>query len=123
MERLTKIHSDGTPYWEYDGDNTWVDVDFGEEGRFVQGKLVDRLAAYEDTGLTPEEINTIARSQIATAKHNVELQEEIEELKKELSESVSFYSANNYRDRAYLIGYEDGRMGNKCDYKNLEELL
>jgi len=33
------------------------------------------------TGLTPDEINTIAKSQIATAGHNVELQEEIAELK------------------------------------------
>lgn len=50
---------------------------------------LDVLKAYEDTGLTPEEISTM----------------------------------KNQINRAYLVGYEDGRMGNKCDYKKLEESL
>ena len=46
--------------------------------------LLDKLAAYEDTGLMPDEINAIAKSQIATAKHNVELQEEAARFKADL---------------------------------------
>lgn len=44
---MTKIHLDGTPYWEFDGDTTFIDVDFGENGRFVQGKVIDKLSHYE----------------------------------------------------------------------------
>jgi len=46
--------------------------------------LLDKLAAYEDTGLMPDEINAIVKSQIATAKHNVELQEEAARFKADL---------------------------------------
>ena len=41
-----------------------------------RGRHVDRLASYEDTGLMPEEVTTIIKSQIATAKDNVQLRAE-----------------------------------------------
>lgn len=47
----------------------------------LQREDIDRLSDYEDTNLTPEAINTLAKSQIATAKHNVELQEELENVR------------------------------------------
>jgi len=42
------------------------------------------------TSLTPDEVNTIAKSQIATAGHNVELQEKIAELRTENERLIAY---------------------------------
>ena len=47
MERLTTINNDG---WKYDD---W------DRGVSQSGKAIDRLAAYEDTGMNPEEITNM----------------------------------------------------------------
>lgn len=54
MERLTRKDSFGyvNHPWEFNGINGCYDI--WDEDRL--GKQIDRLAAYEDTGLTPEEI-------------------------------------------------------------------
>lgn len=67
MERLTERGEDGKYFVRISGDN---DLILGAEERLlpglekwtgwwehtVLGNIVDRLAAYEDTGLTPEEV-------------------------------------------------------------------
>ena len=67
MERLTERGEDGKYFVRISGDN---DLILGAEERLlpgletwtgwwehtVLGNIVDRLAAYEDSGLTPEEI-------------------------------------------------------------------
>ena len=50
----------------------------------------------------------LADSQTETAKENERLRTERDNLA-------------NERNFAYLLGYEDCRMGNKCDYKKLED--
>lgn len=50
MERLTNRHPDGTAY---------VVSEAGTKGVGRLLKLITRLAAYEDTGLTPEEIKKL----------------------------------------------------------------
>ena len=59
-----------------------------KEGKNGTRAIMQRLAEYEDTKLTPTEINTIAISQIRTAKSNVELQREIEQFKEKLESSL-----------------------------------
>lgn len=83
MDRLTEKRKDKSviplrmascgidlPYWRIDKDSDLV--------RYLSGDAADRLAAYEDTGLTPEEVKaakTIAE-RIATADYPHNFQRE-----------------------------------------------
>ena len=58
MERLTEKHYLGTDHYMKCSGNCNVDMDCIDCPSF--DCLVERLAAYEDTGLTPEEINDLA---------------------------------------------------------------
>jgi hypothetical protein len=66
MERLTKkIFDDGTIGLKNILDIeeiNWSDADGKNKESTYCGKAIDRLAAYEDTGLTPEETEDIAKA-------------------------------------------------------------
>ena len=57
MERYTEKHYDGNGYYLICSGNCET-FNCGDCG--ILDKIVDRLAAYEDTGLEPEEVNVIA---------------------------------------------------------------
>ena len=80
MDRLTR--NIRTEY-----EDKWVADDaFETEEHFVRGKAIDKLAAYEDTGLEPEEI--------------IKLDNEIEKLYEKLYEKLSYYqTAGNSKNR------------------------
>lgn len=59
MERLTEKHYLGTDHYMKCSDNCNVDMDCIDCPSF--DRLVERLAAYEDTGLTPEEVSTLVK--------------------------------------------------------------
>lgn len=60
MERLTEKHYIGTDHYVTCSGNCNVDMDCIECPSF--DRLVERLAAYEDTGLTPERCSEFARA-------------------------------------------------------------
>lgn len=61
MERLTQ---------KIDGGTTWATVSAYENSRqFVLGEAINRLAAYEDTGLTPEAVK-IVHETLLTVQEN-----------------------------------------------------
>lgn len=55
MERLTFFNGDYIPCVNEDSC-------MEEQGGFYCGAAIDRLAAYEDTGLTPEEVSLLAKA-------------------------------------------------------------
>lgn len=57
MERLTEKHYLGTDHYMKCSGNCNVDMDCIDCPSF--DRLVERLAAYEDTGLTPDEIKSM----------------------------------------------------------------
>lgn len=59
MERLTEKHYLGTDHYMKCSGNCDVDMDCIDCPSF--DRLVERLAAYEDTGLTPEEVSALAK--------------------------------------------------------------
>ena len=59
MERLTKKHYLGTDHYMECSGNCNVDMDCIDCPSF--DRLVERLAAYEDTGLTPEEVSALTK--------------------------------------------------------------
>nr|DAM19071.1 MAG TPA: hypothetical protein [Caudoviricetes sp.] len=72
MERLTEKHYLGTDHYMKCSGNCNVDMDCIDCPSF--DRLVERLAAYEDTGLEPEEVNDavvgsklLAKSQLVSA--------------------------------------------------------
>lgn len=58
MERLTEKHYLGTDHYMKCSGNCNVDMDCIDCPSF--DRLVERLAAYEDTGLTPEEVHSMS---------------------------------------------------------------
>lgn len=59
MERLTEKHYLGTDHYMKCSGNCNVDMDCIDCPSF--DRLVERLAAYEDTGLTPEEVSALIK--------------------------------------------------------------
>ena len=59
MERLTEKHYLGTDHYMKCSGNCNVDMDCIDCPSF--DRLVERLAAYEDTGLTPEEVTALQK--------------------------------------------------------------
>lgn len=59
MERLTEKHYLGTDHYMKCSGNCNVDMDCIDCPSF--DRLVERLAAYEDTGLTPEEVSALVK--------------------------------------------------------------
>lgn len=59
MERLTEKHYLGTDHYVTCSGNCNVDMDCIECPSF--DRLVERLAAYEDTGLTPAEVSALVK--------------------------------------------------------------
>lgn len=59
MERLTEKHYLGTDHYMKCSGNCNVDMDCVDCPSF--DRLVERLAAYEDTGLTPEEVSALIK--------------------------------------------------------------
>ena len=59
MERLTEKHYLGTDHYMRCSGNCNVDMDCIDCPSF--DRLVERLAAYEDTGLTPEEVSALIK--------------------------------------------------------------
>lgn len=59
MERLTEKHYLGTDHYVTCSGNCNVDMDCIDCPSF--DRLVERLAAYEDTGLTPEEVSALVK--------------------------------------------------------------
>ncbi len=85
MERLTQI---GDPGWGY----CWTKLAFSDVA-IMEDMIIDRLGAYEDTGLTPEEIEQLkdelkhAYEKSNTAvKWYYELKQSYEQLQKENAE-------------------------------------
>lgn len=74
MKRLTEVHWRNLDPWERCGQDEFCARGCHERGGCANGcivpKLYDRLAAYEDTGLTPEEIMAADK----TLKDNWEIQ-------------------------------------------------
>ena len=62
MERLTEKHYLGADHYMKCSDNCDVDMDCIDCPSF--DRLVERLAAYEDTGLTPESVEALKLSMI-----------------------------------------------------------
>lgn len=72
--------------------------------------ILNKLSDYEDTNLTPEEIEAIKAE-------NHKYRDIVDTLREKRRQLVS------ERDRAYLIGYEDAQAKNPPDYKKLEDVL
>lgn len=62
MERLTEKHYLGTDHYIKCSENCHVDMDCIDCPSF--DRLVERLAAYEDTELTPEEVSALVKDWI-----------------------------------------------------------
>lgn len=77
MNRLTYF-KDG--YWR---------LDF--EGVQYQAEFVDRLAAYEDTGLTPGDINELIDMAVSKTNKVLRLKEELHTIKNELCQYCGKY--------------------------------
>ena len=65
MERLTEKHYLGTDHYMKCSGNCNVDMDCIDCPSF--DRLVERLAAYEDTGLTPENVEALKLSAMGKA--------------------------------------------------------
>ena len=66
MERLTEKHYLAEDHYMKCSEDCNVDMDCVDCPAF--DKLIERLAAYEDTGLTPEEVNDVmAKAKLASA--------------------------------------------------------
>lgn len=69
MERATHIDKDG---WYVNGANVATVFHSGTGEIRMRGKDIDRLAAYEDTGLEPEDIISVTNmGKIACALHEL----------------------------------------------------
>ena len=79
MNRLTRRYEDGTL-----DTAKYIDVMFFDrESKLRDNEIIERLASYEDLGLTPEQIREIDRLYSGKCK-------EVAELKKELDEAQRF---------------------------------
>ena len=99
MERLTQM---GDPGWGY----CWTKLAFSDVA-IMEDMIIDRLGAYEDTGLTPEEIEQLknelnhAYDKSNTAvKGYYELKQSYEQLQKENADLIELLKIM-YKD---LIG-------------------
>lgn len=89
MERLTEKHYLGTDhYMKYSG-NCNVDMDCIDCPSF--DRLVERLAAYEDTGLTPGDIKELLDMAVSKADKVLRLKEELHTMKNELCQYCGKY--------------------------------
>ncbi len=68
MERLTEKYWRNLDPWECCGQDYYCKRDCHEEGGCTKGCIVpktyNRLAKYEDTGLTPEEVSELASPEV-----------------------------------------------------------
>lgn len=77
MERLTTKDEEGSFFTYLFSENVIEIEDTGERLRYkARGNLIDRLAAYEDTGLLPEDVKTLQKDNVRLHK----LIDEIENL-------------------------------------------
>ena len=90
MERLTEKHYLGTDHYMKCSDNCNVEMDCIDCPSF--DRLVERLAAYEDTGYAPEEI---AKLQGDLIMSNAELLKAREELKEHYDSISQLDGANS----------------------------
>lgn len=90
MERLTEKHYLGTDHYMKCSGNCNVDMDCIDCPSF--DRLVERLAAYEDTGYTPEEIANLQGDLIMS---NAELLKTREELKEHYDSISQLDGANS----------------------------
>jgi len=72
MERLT-FRDEFRQRWQINNDPGHVIID---DLNYAVGKAIDRLAAYEDTGLTPEDVAELARSKRKEAEAALEKEAE-----------------------------------------------
>lgn len=115
MERLTKRRDDGKAWYNHHPDKS-----------VSNDELLDRLAAYEDTGLTPEQVKEMAEKQNFLAKKRrrpvvrVDVQtgeavrfESVTEAARSVGNSnISFYLLTNKPFKGYQFYYEEEWKGN-----------
>jgi len=82
MERLTEKHYLGTDHYMKCSGSCNVDMDCIDCPSF--DCLVERLAAYEDTGLTPGDIKELLDMAVSKTDKVLRLKEELHDMKNEL---------------------------------------
>ena len=94
MKRLTE---------QYNGE--WV-TEYAEETNYflIKGKAIDRLAAYEDTGLTPEEVQKLKKSDASKEQCTIDQHGEIHRLRDELKR----YKQAEQEGRLYNLPLKPG---------------
>ncbi len=70
MERLTQKYNNKNVAFLEDGNLTMQEIYWRG---WIEGKLVDAIAAYQETGLSPEEITRLKAERDAAVKYMAEL--------------------------------------------------
>ena len=89
MERMTEKHYLGTDHYMKCSGNCNVDMDCIDCPSF--DRLVERLAAYEDTGLTPGDIKELLDMAVSKTDKVLRLKEELHTIKNELCQYCGKY--------------------------------
>lgn len=89
MERLTEKHYLGTDHYMKCSGSCNVDMDCIDCPSF--DRLVERLAAYEDTGLMPGDIKGLIELSVAKTNKALRLEEELRAMKNELCQYCGKY--------------------------------
>lgn len=89
MERLTEKHYLGTDHYMKCSGSCNVDMDCIDCPSF--DRLVERLAAYEDTGLMPGDIKVLIELSVAKTNKALRLEEELRAMKNELCQYCGKY--------------------------------
>ena len=89
MERLTEKHYLDTDHYMKCYGNCNVDMDCIDCPSF--DRLVERLAAYEDTGLMPGDIKGLIELSVAKTNKALRLEEELRAMKNELCQYCGKY--------------------------------
>ena len=89
MERLTEKHYLGTDHYMKCSGNCNVDMDCIYCPSF--DCLIERLAAYEDTGLMPRDIEELLKMAVAKTDKVLRLEEDLHAMKSELCQYCGKY--------------------------------
>ena len=89
MERMTEKHYLGTDHYMKCSGNCNVDMDCIDCPSF--DRLVERLAAYEETGLTPGDIKELLDMAVSKTNKVLRLEEELHAMKNELCQYCGKY--------------------------------
>ena len=114
MERYTEKHYDGNGYYLICSGNCET-FNCGDCG--ILDKIVDRLAAYEDTGLEPEEVNVIAG---LASENCAKVADKIDQLLSDDKE-LEQYRALGPIDRLRELAGRTVRDGAWCYHSNLRD--